>query len=1176
MLVFLRHFSILVIEDNPNGDFRVENYLSGELFNHSVFYVKGLAELKVQLLTNKPYDIILFNLVNPDDDGEERITETLNAARDLPVIILTDSPDKRFSVRGLSLGIADYLYKNELSASLLAKSILYSIERKKANISLTESERRYKELFHLNPVPMWVYEINSLQFLDVNQAAIDHYGYSKEEFLNMSILDIRPKENIPEVFGVIQAYKNKENHLKRIARHLTKNGKVIYVEIAGNMIDFSGKSSRLVLATDITEKLKIEKELKISEQRFRALVQDGADLITIINKDIKFEYISPNHASILGYSSDALLYQSVLNFIHPDDAPDVFKVAFELNLESSLVIPPYRVKHANGKWVWMETIITNLIRDYAVRGIVTNSRDVSKRLENERKLQETNERYAAVAQATSDAIWDCDLQTNRTFISGSGYLKLFGYPIVNDYLEMNFWESHIHPDDSERILTDVKNAFDLGKTQFSTDYRFLRADGDYVYVFERVFVVYDKKKPIRVYGAMQDITSRKYHERILEIEREIYALNTIEGVQFDYILDKLINEIEKLIPDAICSIVRLKKNKTIYQIAGGSISSEYVKAIEGVAIGPKSGSCGTAMYRGENVIVTDIENDYLWEDYKKLASEHHLKACWSIPIKKSDGEVMGSFATYYLNRKSPKEHEINFIERAAILVGVLLENREASETLKRSNEQYDIVMKATSDTIWDMDLVRNKITYNKGIYLMFGYPPEYQQVAHARKWWKKTVHPDDQKKVEDLVKDVLDNKQSHIQIEYRFKCADGSYKYVLNRGFIIHDESNKPVRIIGAMQDITRQKEEENRLRLLELVITNASDAVLIAEASVVDGADPRIVFVNDAFTKITGFTKEEVIGVTPRVLQGPNTNKEDLDKLKQAIERWEHCEIELLNYRKNGEEFWMNLSIAPVADGNGNFTHWISIQRDVSERKHREIEREQLIKELNQSNEDLKHFSYITSHNFKAPLSNLIGFLNIVDEIPIENPVLAQIMQGFRMSTHLLNDTINDLIKILVIRDADLLEKSDTSFSVIMSQVLAQVENLIVESGAEIVTDFENAPIVVFNETYLESILLNLITNAIRYRSYARALKINIKTKYAGDFIVLTCEDNGIGIDLKRHREKIFGLYQRFHDRPNSKGMGLYLIKSQLESLGGSIDVESNIDEGTKFILKFKVRYDK
>lgn len=399
---------------------------------------------------------------------------------------------------------------------------------------------------------------------------------------------------------------------------------------------------------------------------------------------------------------------------------------------------------------------------------------------------------------------------------------------------------------------------------------------------------------------------------------------------------------------------------------------------------------------------------------------------------------------------------------------------------------------------------------------------------------------------------------------------------MLDRGFIIADNDHNPVRIIGAMQDISRRKEEENRLRLLESVITNATDAVLITEAEPLNEPGPAIVYVNDAFTKMTGYTRDEVIGKSPRFLQGKNTSRADLDRLKTALTNWESCELELVNYKKNGEEFWINLSVAPMADNIGIYTHWIAIQRDITERKNREIEREQLIKELNNSNEDLRHFSYITSHNFKAPLSNLIGFLNLIDEMPIENPVLSQIIQGFKTSTHLLNDTINDLTKILVIRDSDSIALHNISFAKMMQQVITQVQNLVNESDAEIKTNFRSAPSVVFNETYLESILLNLLTNAIKYRAYDRPLKINITTKHETEYVVLFFEDNGIGVDLERHREKIFGLYQKFHDRPNSKGMGLYLIKSQLETLGGNIDLESTVDVGTRFILKFKLRNDK
>ncbi|MCY7293141.1 MAG: PAS domain S-box protein, partial [Ferruginibacter sp.] len=149
--------------------------------------------------------------------------------------------------------------------------------------------------------------------------------------------------------------------------------------------------------------------------------------------------------------------------------------------------------------------------------------------------------------------------------------------------------------------------------------------------------------------------------------------------------------------------------------------------------------------------------------------------------------------------------------------------------------------------------------------------------------------------------------------------------------------------IISVSRDITEQKKEEQRLKLLESVIINTKDAVLITEAEPFDQPGPRILYVNEAFSKMTGYSADEVIGKTPRILQGPNTDKEELSRLGRAIRNWESCEITTINYKKNGEEFWINFTLTPVADEKGWYTHWISIDRDVTEQKIKELENELL-----------------------------------------------------------------------------------------------------------------------------------------------------------------------------------------------------------------------------------------
>ncbi len=486
-----------------------------------------------------------------------------------------------------------------------------------------------------------------------------------------------------------------------------------------------------------------------------------------------------------------------------------------------------------------------------------------------------------------------------------------------------------------------------------------------------------------------------------------------------------------------------------------------------------------------------------------------------------------------------------------------------------SNERYDIVAKATSDTIWDWKIEDDSFIWNKGIQGIFGYKKE--EVGKTSKWWFERIHPEDSLKMSVKLYSFLEQKTEKWQDEYRFQCADGSYKYVFDRGFLVKDKEGKPIRMIGAIQDITKQKEEEQRLRLLETVITQTKDAVMITDIDTSTEVIPNIIFVNSAFTDMTGYKANEVIGKSPMMFFGPKSDILEFDKLKTAIQDYKECFIETISYKKNGEEFWINFSMIPVTNKDGEHSHWISIQRDVTEEKNKVKEREQLIRELTQNNKDLKQFSYITSHNLRAPLSNLTGLLNLVEDIPVEDPELKEIIDGFSKSTHLLNETINDLVKVVIIKDNPSIQKEKVLIKEIFENVFDQLSFLIGLHKPILKIDLEEVTILNINKSYLESIFLNLLTNAIKYRNEGKQLRINISSKVVNDDLILTFKDNGIGIDLLRNKDKIFGLYQRFHNHPDSKGLGLYLVKSQVEAMAGTITVASEVGKGTTFTITFK-----
>lgn len=251
-----RLLHLLVVEDNSGDLLLIEDFLFEKISSPTIQEAKTFKEAKQFLENGNRYDAILLDLSLPDMSGEELLDEIVKVSKSIPVIVLTGYADIAFGIKSLSLGIADYLLKDELTATSLYKSILYSIERKEVANHLKESEKRYRDLFHLSPQPMWLYDMETWEFLDVNQSAVRHYGYSKEEFLSMTVLEISPPEDVEKVKEeILRLREVLPPFSHEVFRHRKKDGEVIKVEIKRNVIDFQGRKAEIVLAHDITERI---------------------------------------------------------------------------------------------------------------------------------------------------------------------------------------------------------------------------------------------------------------------------------------------------------------------------------------------------------------------------------------------------------------------------------------------------------------------------------------------------------------------------------------------------------------------------------------------------------------------------------------------------------------------------------------------------------------------------------------------------------------------------------------------------------------------------------------------------------------------------------------------------------------------------------------------------------
>ena len=280
------------------------------------------------------------------------------------------------------------------------------------------------------------------------------------------------------------------------------------------------------------------------------------------------------------------------------------------------------------------------------------------------------------------------------------------------------------------------------------------------------------------------------------------------------------------------------------------------------------------------------------------------------------------------------------------------------------------------------------------------------------------------------------------------------------------------------------------------------------------------------------------------------------------------------ISYRvktNTGDWRWI-LSFRKISsrDESGKPTNITGLHLDIDSIKRKEFELQQLTKELLKKNGELEKFAYITSHNLRAPVVNLKSLteMHAAGDLPdeLENEINSKIRQSVKQ----LDNTLNDLVEIVSSKSGEQITRESLNLNIELDEVITSIENQIQSSEAIVETDFSEVEHINFSKRYLTSILLNLLTNAIKYRSLERPLVINIRTYIDRDFTVLSFADNGIGINMQKFGHKVFGLYQRFHTNIDGKGLGLYIIKSQVEAMDGKIEVESAENKGTTFLIYF------
>ncbi len=264
-----------------------------------------------------------------------------------------------------------------------------------------------------------------------------------------------------------------------------------------------------------------------------------------------------------------------------------------------------------------------------------------------------------------------------------------------------------------------------------------------------------------------------------------------------------------------------------------------------------------------------------------------------------------------------------------------------------------------------------------------------------------------------------------------------------------------------------------------------------------------------------------------------------------------------------------------PVYDTQKKLIGIAILTENITERKAMESERQKTLEQMMQRNRDLEQFTYIVSHNLRAPVANIIGISDYMQNTEMESDEKEEMNNGLRKSVHQLDGVIKDLNNILQLKREISEKKEIVKFSDIINNIKTSIVNLIENEEVTFITDFTAIDEMQTIKSYLHSIFYNLISNSIKYKRPNVKPVIEIRSEVVEGKLEITFKDNGLGIDLEKKGDLVFGLYKKFHTHAEGKGMGLFMVKTQVETLGGTISIESEIDKGTEFKIKFEIEKD-
>jgi PAS domain S-box-containing protein len=701
---------------------------------------------------------------------------------------------------------------NDIDKGILktfASSLASAIKRKRAEDAILESEARFKHMADNAPVMIWVSDENDntvyvnkswIHFTGIEAKTFNKTGWSAlvhPDDVKIAINDYDLRFRNREPVQLEYRLKSADGEYRwvidyAIPRFLPNGNFLGYI---GSVIDIHDRK--------LSEE-KISYQAHVLQEVSEAIVStDLNQVVTTWNKGAE---------KIHGVKASEIVgkrFREVINHVYISQPRE--QALHQLH-QNGLWSGEVYYDRADGRRVYLQSSITFITNQKGERiGLVGVHHDITEKKNaeivlkrNEQQLREYSERINGILDSITDGFIAVDKEMrvflwNKVFEQNTSInaSEAFGKKITEVFPQL----SNRLYDQLEKALrqntTIVYDSYSKSRSMWFETTAFPSAQGLFIY--------------------FRDITNRKRQEALLALEKEVLELNARPQVSLKATSDFLLKGIEQMFPGIYCSVLRLKEDgKTIETISAPSLPPEFRDSVNGLSIGPRMGSCGTAMYLKRNIIVEDIENSELWEQFRELPLKHGLRACWSFPILSSQHKALASFAIYHSHVKGPSAEEMQVIARMINLLRVIIENKESEEKIKISNERYLLATMATNDAIWDWDVSRDNMYWGEGFHSLFGY--RAGTYRNDVSMWEDNIHPEDRERVLKSIRNFIESSSQQVwQDEYRFRKADGQYVLVSDRGFLIYNQEGKVSRMVGSIQDITEKREMEKALLKQEI-----------------------------------------------------------------------------------------------------------------------------------------------------------------------------------------------------------------------------------------------------------------------------------------------------------------------------------------------------------------------